>query len=492
MARLGERALHDMDRETLKTTAERQAARGRLHDAIATYNTLVEQHPSDAATWLRLGDLNAQVANFSGAVAAYDNVARYYKENGFPLKAIAVFRRTREIVLTSVPSELPSYLHVSVATAECCEHLGLPGDAFTAYMEAASDHAAVGSDDGALEMWSHMARLDPDSALPHVKAAEHCVRLKRDDDATEYFKRAVDLLVSAGKSMEAVKLIERVLAYRRDARYARLAAKLHLDQQDRGHTLRAIRYLQLSHEIEPHDLDTMTLLVRAFDALGQDDKAIEVRKEMARVALADKNQARFDSALAELERVAPNDPDVQEIKRSATGKQQQVATDFIDGVFDDTKSPSGEAAAPPSARSAPKPPPPEAMPTPSSSALRRTGRADPASRERLLSDIDDLLEQQRYHAAVHPLREAVQRDPNSLLLREKLRDLFASMNYPEGVRNETNALAAIHAQNGNYRHARALVDRVLHEDPENTTALQLKAQLERVVARARAKRASAK
>lgn len=468
-----------MDSLTLKKTAEEHSQAGRLQEAISCYRALIAQFPSDPGTWLRLGDLYTRVADHVGAIQAYDNVGRYYHANGLPLKAISVFRHTRSLILSSAPAELPHYLHVAVCTAECCEQLSLPADAFTAYAEAASDFMAVGQHARALDVWARMSRLAPRSPLPYLSAGEHFLAQKDVDEAVAQFRQALDVLLQAEKHLEAIKVCERILKFHKNAEYARLSAELRLEREERPQTLMAIRDLQMSHGLEPGNLVTMRLLIRAFEALEQGEKGVAVRKELARVALAQEDHETFEEALAELQQLVPEDEDVLELEEMRRGRNAGPAEqNFAETVFDD--SPVGTTNTPSS------PPPSESQPrstgphSQSDSRLRNSLGDAWAAREKMLAYVEDQIDEGNLHAAAEPLREAIHQEPASLLLREKLRDLYAQMNYAAGVRNETNAIAAIHAQNGNFRHALRLVSRVLAETPDDQTALQLKQQLERV------------
>ena len=62
------------------------------------------------------------------------------------------------------------------------------------------------------------------------------------------------------------------------------AAELYLARNQPNDGLQALSKLQVCFQANPKDLDTLGLLARAFNAIGQAAKGVEVQKEMARIA----------------------------------------------------------------------------------------------------------------------------------------------------------------------------------------------------------------
>src|SRR6185312_8175767 len=60
-------------------------------------------------------------------------------------------------------------------------------------------------------------------------------------------------------------------------------------------------------------LDTLALLARAFGAIGQASKGIEVQKEMARIARDTGKNELFTQLVDRLSKVAPNDEGVRKL-----------------------------------------------------------------------------------------------------------------------------------------------------------------------------------
>ena len=126
-----------------------------------------------------------------------------------------------------------------------------------------------------------------------LRQAIHCptsawgrrfVRVHEVENAVHQFKAALEIFLKLGRRDDALKVAERLLQHRADSAFARAAAEIYLDRGEPSDAMAALTKLQICFRDNPKDLDTLGLLARAFDALGQPAKAIEVQKEAARIA----------------------------------------------------------------------------------------------------------------------------------------------------------------------------------------------------------------
>ena len=68
------------------------------------YLELVERHPDDTRSRLKLGDLYAREGNTSGAVEQYMASAEIFSRAGFHLKSIALYKQVLKLDPDSVPA----------------------------------------------------------------------------------------------------------------------------------------------------------------------------------------------------------------------------------------------------------------------------------------------------------------------------------------------------------------------------------------------------
>ena len=90
---------------------------------MAKYDEAMD--PNDMRTLLKLGDLQLRTEAFGEAVATYERVAGFYAQQGFALKAIAVYKQVLEIVQKNLPHEEERYAHIATRLAELHRQLGL-------------------------------------------------------------------------------------------------------------------------------------------------------------------------------------------------------------------------------------------------------------------------------------------------------------------------------------------------------------------------------
>src|SRR5207302_4540969 len=95
------------------------------------------------------------------------------------------------------------------------------------------------------------------------------------------------------------------------------AAELYLARNQQNDGMQALAKLQICFQANPKDLDTLALLARAFAAIGQAAKGIEVQKEMAKIAREQGKAELFKQLVEKLQRAAPNDEGVKQLVASS-------------------------------------------------------------------------------------------------------------------------------------------------------------------------------
>jgi tetratricopeptide (TPR) repeat protein len=308
-----------IDREKILVLAQKYVEKKRYDRAVVEYQKVIEEDPNDARTLLKIGDLQSKMEEYAGAVGTYERVGRFYASQGFSLKAIAVYKQIREIITKHVPHLEEKYANVTPKLAELYQQLGLTSDALAALDEVATRLQRQGREPEAIEVFRRIAELDPTNPLPHLRLAEALSRSKDADGAVAEFSIAAGQLTKLGRREDALKVIERLLQHRPDAAHARAAAELYLARNAANDGLQALAKLQICFQANPRDLDTLALLARAFNHIGQAAKAIEVQKEMARIARDSGKTELFQEILERLLKLVPNDEAVRQLASAPAG-----------------------------------------------------------------------------------------------------------------------------------------------------------------------------
>jgi tetratricopeptide (TPR) repeat protein len=490
--------VQQIDREKTLQAAQKYIEKKRYDRAIAEYQRIVQDDPNDARTLLKIGDLQARLQAYPEAIATYDRVGQYYSAQGFALKAIAVYKQIRELIKKHAPDLADRYGHIVPKLAEIYTQLGLTSDALAAYDEVATRLQRAGRDREAIEVFSKMVGLDAQNPLPHLRLAEARCRVQSLDEAIESFWTAAELLLSLDRRDDALKVIERILHFKLDARYARVAAELYLQRGTREDGLQALTKLQVCFQADPKNLDTLGLLAQAFTLIGQEAKSIEVYKEMARIARDGERRDLFDQLLAHLRDVAPHDEQVralQSLPPVATGPRSAIESQAPLSVSDSEVEFIDETTERDALQVAPNEPMhlPAARPIMASAPdvvvvdeqLEAAEElADPSSFDargharKAVVDAESFRKLRLFPKAIEALHIALEIDPRSLEIRQKLRELLVESGDREGAIAETLNMASLQLDNGDLAQTEALVYEVLEIEPEHPEAL---AMLEHIV-----------
>jgi len=81
------------DKAKVVRAAERSLAQGKIAAAIKEYRLIVENDPDDFTALNMLGDLSARNGKKQEAISCFLKIANHYREQGFALKAIAMFKK---------------------------------------------------------------------------------------------------------------------------------------------------------------------------------------------------------------------------------------------------------------------------------------------------------------------------------------------------------------------------------------------------------------
>jgi tetratricopeptide (TPR) repeat protein len=464
-----------IDREKVNQAAQKYVEKKKYDRAIAEYQRIIQEDPNDARTLLKIGDLQARLEAYPEAIATYDRVGQYYSAQGFALKAIAVYKQIRELIKKHAPDLADRYGHIVPRLAEIYSQLGLTSDALAAYDEVATRLQRGGRDREAIDVFRKMVELDPGNPLPHLRLAEACCRVQSLDEAIDLFWRAAELLINLSRREDAVKVVERILHFRVEPRYARIAAELYIERGTREDGLQALAKLQICFQADPRDLDTLSLLARAFGLIGQEGKALEVHKEMARLAREQGKLDLYKDLLQHLRKVAADDEAVKALDSVRAPAPSSAPPSSAPLSLPDSQIDVIESVAPPSHR-----PPLQSSPDVSVSVDEHVEAAEEvyggssfdarAHARKAIVDADSFRKLRLFPKAIETLHIALEIDPRSIEIRSRLRDILIESGDREGAIAETVNLAALFMDRGDTGQAEPLLREVLTVEPGHAAA----------------------
>jgi tetratricopeptide (TPR) repeat protein len=383
-----------VDKNKIVAEATKLVQKGAHDKAIAAYQKILAEDPKDSRVLLKVAELHQKKGDDKAAAEAFKKVADTYAEQGFFLKAVAVYKQIVKLD--------PDDVRVNERLAGLYQQLGLLSDAMSQYQLMASAHERAGDAGRLTDVLKRMVELDPENIASSVKLGELCARGGDTAGALDHFRRAAEHLKRHNRADEYVKIAERLAALLpEDLSLTRELANIYLQK---GDTKRALAKLQLCFKADPKDVETLNLLAQAFRDLGQTSKTVSVYKELAHVHAESGRAAEARATWRRVQEVAPDDPELAE----ALGG-----------------GPPAPAAAPPPARAPATGPPPGAAAPPPPQA--------PAGAEavtKLLTETDVYVKYGLHDKALDHLRKVLAAVPEQAEALERMREIHAAAGRP--------------------------------------------------------------
>jgi tetratricopeptide (TPR) repeat protein len=288
-----------VDKNKIIAEATRLVQKGAFDKAIKTYEKILAEDPKDVRIVLKIGELYQKLRDEKAAAEAFKKVADIYTDQGFFLKAVAVYKQASKLD--------PDDLRVNEKLAALNQQLGLLSDAMSQLQLVAAAYEKAGDQARLLDVLRRMVDLDPDNIASSIKLGELHARANQPAEALDYFQRAAEYLKAHSRPDEWLKVAERIAALRpNDVQLARELAHVHLAK---GDTKRALAKLQFCFKTDPKDVQTLTLLAQAFRDLGQTGKTVSVYKELAHVYEEQRKPNDAKSVWRKVQELVPDDPE---------------------------------------------------------------------------------------------------------------------------------------------------------------------------------------
>jgi pilus assembly protein FimV len=290
------------NKEKVMDAARKFVDKGQIDKAVKEYLRIVNEDPKDVRVWLKIGDLYAKKGAKQDAIETYLKVARFYHEQGFFLKAVAVYKQILKLD--------PRLVDVILKLAELYRQLGLMSDAMQHFESVAAHFHREGNTKEALATVKKLVDLDPENIATRIKLAELYSKEGIVEDAANEFQVACEQLRRQGRQDDFLKVAERLLWHKPDNHSLnRELAGLYLRRND---PRRALQKLQACFKADPRDVETLGLLAQAFQALDQKAKTVSVLKELARVHTENKQKDKAGEVFRKILEFVPKDPDAIE------------------------------------------------------------------------------------------------------------------------------------------------------------------------------------
>lgn len=278
-------------KEKLLQSAQKNLKKKQVSKAIKDYQKLVELEPQDVRCRQKLGELLSRSNRTEEALEQYEAVAKYYVENDFQVKAIAIFKQIQRLD----PDHVQSYMRL----AELNEKQGLVGNALSEYQALVSFHEKRNEQEEAVNVLKKMRDLDGSNLNVRAKLVETCARLGRSDEAVDEFQGISEVLKQKKAYDKILKLYEMFLPILPEvpAMQKGLASIL----IDKGEVDKGIRLVQDLLKQQPNDAELLTVLAHGYTTQGNHKSARMTYQQLVQLQPKDLDlrQALIQSCLAD-------------------------------------------------------------------------------------------------------------------------------------------------------------------------------------------------
>ncbi|MBN2494819.1 MAG: tetratricopeptide repeat protein [Deltaproteobacteria bacterium] len=449
--------------------------KGQIKKAIREYEKILAEDPGDVRTLLKKGDLQVRIGEKAQAVETYLSVANAYSQQGFYLKAVAVFKQILKID--------DSRIDVNLRLAEEYQNLGVVGDAMSHLQKVAAYYDQQGMSRESLNILRRIVDLEPDNIASRIKLAELYSRESMIPEAVEEFSRATEDLKAANRVEDFIKVAERLIYH--DPTNIALIKELANIYLQRGDTKRSLGKLQICFKNDPRDLETLQMLSTAFEDLNQLSKTVSVCKEMAKIYQEMGDEEEMRQVYRRVLEIAPDDP---EATQALIGGEVASPPEYSEEAPIPQMT---QPAAAPSPYAGYDEEPIEIHPEPVEMEALTLEAAPPMAIEeveaehdetrevisRLLTETDVYIKYGLHNKAFEHLNRVFEMDPGNIEAHTKLKDLYLAANQVDHAAQELHTLAHLYLRMGKEGAARESVQSLLSLMPGHPEGTALAAQL---------------
>jgi pilus assembly protein FimV len=253
------------------SAAEKFVQQGKLQNAIAEYEKVLQHDAKDLTVNNTIGDLYARLGDSGKAIECFKKVGDAYAAQGFTVKGIAMYKKI---------TKLQPSADGSLKLAELYTQQGLFNDARAQYLQVAEDFMKRGDLDQAVRLFQKVLEMDPENVPMRVKLAEVYVRLGKKKEAWEIFSAAAEALRARGSLAASEDILKRMLVLDPgNSHVLLLRGKAALESDD---PKKAIEYLEKTADLDSHP-EGLRDLLKAYLQIGDLTKADPIAEKLLSV-----------------------------------------------------------------------------------------------------------------------------------------------------------------------------------------------------------------
>jgi len=446
--------------------AQKFLERGQEERALEEFARVVQEDANDTRTWLKMAEIHARRGALEQARDIYLRTAEIYVEQGFPRKAMTVYK--------SVLKLTPGLPLVRERLADTYRQQGMVADALRELELCADELQRAGKIEDTLPALRKIVGLHPDNIASRIRLAETASQVGKVDEAVHELSQLAVQVKAQGRADDFVRVAERLLFHRpTDFGVARELAEAYI--QRRNPRL-ALTKLQTALKAAPRDPRNVTLLAEALAQLDP-PKAISVWHELAELHDAAGRLNDRDAAVRAALALDGTNGETREL-----AGRWGVAVSAVKPRMTPPPLPAGISGARPMPRTEAFPGADRSGPVPGLAGVGISGISavsalsgltpGPTEVGRVLAQADVFVKYGLVERAVDHLRRVFALDPRHRGARERLASVLSQLGRRSEAAAELATLAAQLAEE-NDSDAALVAERALTLDPSCAAAAKL-------------------
>ncbi len=194
-----------LDKNKTILLAQKYIQKGMYDRAIKELAGIVREDPKDIKVRQKLGDLYARENKRSEALAEYNYVAKFYADDGFYLRAIALYKQILKLD--------PTQITINLKLAELYHKQNLNGDAIQQFQLVYQFYERKGDTVRALETLDKMAEMAPGNLQLRMRLADAYYRNGNVDHSLDEYVKIGEQLKKDGRVDDMISLYEKLIKH---------------------------------------------------------------------------------------------------------------------------------------------------------------------------------------------------------------------------------------------------------------------------------------
>lgn len=254
------------DKNKAMLAAQKFIQKGQYEKAIKEYNRIAREDPNDIKVRQKLGDLYARENKKEEALVEYNYVGKYYADDGFYLRAIAVYKQVLKLD--------PAQIQINLKLADLYHKQNLIGDAIKQFQFVYSYYERKGDTIKALDTLDKMAEMAPANLSLRMRLADAYYRNGFVDRSLDEYVKIGEQLKKEGRTEDLIKLYERLIKHH-PSRLDMLinVAEIYLKMNKRD---MAEARIEMGLKASPDDLKLLYLKSRILLLKEDNEASIEI------------------------------------------------------------------------------------------------------------------------------------------------------------------------------------------------------------------------